>query len=97
MNNRSEAVLNKVSPTLAAKVRGAAGTLEAAGTYILVVSGWRTAKEQNDLYEQGRTKAGHIVTDAKAGHSMHNYGLAVDVVPYLSGPSGQLNWHANTP
>ncbi len=27
---------------------------------------------------------------------MHNYGLAVDVVPYLSGSSGQLNWRANT-
>jgi hypothetical protein len=27
---------------------------------------------------------------------MHNYGLTVDVVPYLSGESGDLNWHANT-
>lgn len=28
---------------------------------------------------------------------MHNYGLAVDIVPYLSGTSGQLNWNSNTP
>jgi hypothetical protein len=28
---------------------------------------------------------------------MHNYGLAVDVVPYLSGSSGLVNWDAKTP
>jgi hypothetical protein len=28
---------------------------------------------------------------------MHNYGLACDIVPYLTGPTGQLNWDANTP
>jgi hypothetical protein len=27
---------------------------------------------------------------------MHNYGLAVDVVPYLSGSSGPLNWNPHT-
>ncbi len=27
---------------------------------------------------------------------MHNYGLAVDVVPFLSGSCGELNWKANT-
>jgi len=98
MNDRSEAVLSKVNPVLASKVRSAASMLETAGTYLLVVSGLRTAEEQNALYAQGRDGApGHIVTNAKAGYSMHNYGLAVDVVPYLSGPSGELNWDPNTP
>ena len=63
----------------------------------LVVSGLRTADEQNALYAQGRTTPGHIVTNAKAGYSMHNYGLAIDMVPYLTGSGGALNWTASTP
>ncbi len=97
MDARSEATLALVDPALATRVRDAAAVLEAEGTWVLVVSGLRTAAEQNALYAQGRTTPGHIVTNARAGFSMHNYGLAVDVVPYLSGSSGQLNWNPNTP
>jgi peptidoglycan L-alanyl-D-glutamate endopeptidase CwlK len=98
MDSRSEAVLANVNPVLAAKVRAAAEQLAESGTYLLVVSGLRTAAEQDALYAQGRNGVpGHIVTNARAGRSMHNYGLAVDIVPYLSGPSGELNWDENTP
>lgn len=45
----------------------------------------RTAEEQTALYAQGRTTPGHIVTNAKAGQSAHNYGLAIDVVPIVNG------------
>lgn len=34
---------------------------------------YRSNEEQNDLYEQGRSKAGMIVTNAKAGQSAHNF------------------------
>lgn len=47
----------------------------------------RTFKEQNELYEQGRSKLFDIngkrlgkVTNAKGGQSFHNYGLALDIV-----------------
>lgn len=40
----------------------------------------RTFAEQNAIYAQGRTKPGKIVTQAKGGLSMHNYGLAIDIV-----------------
>lgn len=40
----------------------------------------RTIAEQNELYAQGRTKKGNIVTNAKGGQSIHNYGLAFDIV-----------------
>jgi peptidoglycan L-alanyl-D-glutamate endopeptidase CwlK len=39
----------------------------------------RTFKEQDDLFAKGRTTAGKIVTNARAGLSYHNYGLAVDI------------------
>ena len=97
MNARSEGVLAQVDPDLATKIRTAADAMAAEGTFLLAVSGLRTAAQQDALYAQGRTKPGHIVTNARAGFSMHNYGLAVDVVPYLSGRSGALNWDVNTP
>lgn len=97
MDARSEAALATVNPALAAKIRAAAAALEAAGTYLLVVSGLRTAAQQDALYAQGRTTPGHVVTNAKSGQSMHNYGLAADIVPYLSGQTGNLNWQAETP
>jgi len=97
MDGRSELELLTVHPKLADAVRAAADALYKVGTAILVVSGRRTAAEQTELYAQGRTAPGHVVTNAKAGQSMHNYGLAVDVVPFLSGNSGALNWNARTP
>ena len=43
----------------------------------------RTVKEQNDLYAMGRTAFGSIVTNAKGGQSIHNFGLAFDIVILL--------------
>lgn len=43
----------------------------------------RTVAEQDALYAQGRTKAGKKVTNAKGGQSIHNYGLAFDIVILL--------------
>lgn len=99
MDARSEAALQPVCPTFTEKVQAASDALNKEGTYILVVSGLRTAAEQNALYAQGRPGGpiGHVVTNAKAGQSMHNYGLAADIVPYKSGSSGALNWTFNTP
>ena len=45
-----------------------------------IFSGYRSFEEQNVLYAKGRTKPGNIVTNAPAGASFHNYGLAVDFV-----------------
>ena len=52
---------------------------EKIGVKLRVTQGFRSFAEQNDLYEQGRSKPGKIVTNAKGGESYHNYGLALDV------------------
>lgn len=52
----------------------------------------RTMAEQQSLYDQGRIKPGHIVTNAKPGASFHNYGLAVDLVRLNS---GKADWNYN--
>jgi len=50
----------------------------------------RTFKEQDALYAQGRTVKGKIVTNAKGGLSMHNYGLALDIVLIMN--DGSASW-----
>lgn len=45
---------------------------------VRVVQSLRTIEEQDEIYAQGRTKPGKIVTKAKGGKSYHNYGLAID-------------------
>lgn len=46
---------------------------------VKILSGGRTYAEQNALYAQGRTAKGKIVTNAPAGSSNHNMGIAFDV------------------
>lgn len=48
------------------------------GWKFFITDGFRSFEDQTKLYEQGRTTPGNIVTNAKAGQSAHNYGLAVD-------------------
>lgn len=55
------------------------------GYNLRITSGFRTFEEQQELYEQGRTIDGHIVTNAQAGRSIHNFGFAVDVVDRAKG------------
>ena len=49
------------------------------GIYVLFSDGYRSNAEQNKLYAQGRTSPGSIVTNARGGQSLHNYGLAIDM------------------
>lgn len=49
------------------------------GIYVLFSDGYRSHAEQNTLFAQGRTASGQVVTNARGGQSMHNYGLALDM------------------
>jgi peptidoglycan L-alanyl-D-glutamate endopeptidase CwlK len=57
-----------------------------------ITEGLRTSERQQELYAQGRTKPGKIVTYAdgivnKSNHQAHEdgYGYAVDLYPYVDG------------
>ncbi len=54
---------------------------------LTIVHGHRTNEQQAELYAQGRTAPGNVVTNAKPGQSRHNSwpSEAVDVVPYVDG------------
>jgi len=82
-NDKVDARSEKVIATLLPEVQPYAQSLVtkagADGITIKVISGLRTYDEQNDLYAQGRTKPGRIVTNARGGFSNHNFGIAFDV------------------
>lgn len=58
---------------------------EDLGLNVRVTDATRTFAQQDELYAQGRTASGEVVTNAEAGESYHNYGLAFDVVEIRDG------------
>ena len=81
---------SKLNPTVKEKARKVLEGLQGKGLKPYLFEGHRTMERQNDLYAQGRTKGGSIVTYVRGGGSWHNYGLAVDIVFWDSkhkGPS----------
>lgn len=100
MDKISEAHLAEVNPKLAERVRQMADMLATENIAIRVVQGLRSWSRQQELWQQGRDPEGlivdisKVVTDAPAGHSWHNFGLAADVAPF---DSGIPDWNANHP
>ena len=68
-------LLPRVRPFARALVEKAANQ----GIIIKVTSGTRSFAEQDQLFAQGRTKGGKIVSNARGGFSNHNFGIAFDV------------------
>lgn len=62
---------------------------------IIVIQGLRSFEQSDTLYAQGRTTPGPIVTNAPAGRSYHNYGLAFDFAMVTNGKDDSVvgpNW-----
>lgn len=91
-NSRSLTDLHPYVAKLAVELK-AACALE--GVEFIFTQTLRDVEYQNELYAQGRTKPGKIVSNARGGYSMHNFGLAFDVVP-VDG-SKQPVWDAKSP
>jgi len=83
LNVRSEKNLAGVDEALAKVVRAVADKYN-----ILVIEGVRTKERQADLYAQGRTKPGKIITWTM--DSKHLTGKAVDVVMLKN---GTIDWN----
>lgn len=68
---------------------------------VLTTCTYRSNQEQDALYAQGRTTAGHIVTNCKGGQSAHNFTIngfpaakAFDIVPIVN---GKPDWESKDP
>ena len=67
VDDRSEKVIATLLPEVQPYARALVTKAGADGITIKVISGLRSYDEQNDLYAQGRTKPGRIVTNARGG------------------------------
>ena len=76
---RSEKAIATLLPKVQPYARSLVHKAAAAGITIKVLSSLRTYAEQDALYAQGRTTLGKKVTNAKGGHSNHNFGIAFDI------------------
>ena len=88
MDTITQKRIDKLHPIVRDEVKKIIAECDAALTgkaKIRITQGLRTFDEQTQLYAIGRTKAGKKVTNAKAGQSIHNYGLAVDMCLIIDG------------
>jgi len=72
--------IDRLQPLVERKAANVILEMKRLGHEVRVVEGFRSLERQKELYEQGRTTPGAVVTNAKAGESFHNYGVAVDFV-----------------
>lgn len=75
---RSEGNIATLHPRVRPLARALVNRAKEIGIKIVITSGTRTYDEQNELYEQGRSKPGRVVTNARGGGSNHNFGIAFD-------------------
>jgi peptidoglycan L-alanyl-D-glutamate endopeptidase CwlK len=86
--------IDTLEPDFKVKIQQLLSELSLRGIRCVVTSARRTIAEQDDLYAQGRTKPGKIVTKAKGGQSPHNFGLAADLCPIKPNTTNDLWWDA---
>ncbi len=79
VDERSEKIIASLLPALHPLARALVQKAANNGIRIKLISGFRTYAEQDALYAKGRTTAGPKVTNARAGYSNHNFGIAFDV------------------
>ena len=79
VDERSERTIATLLPELHPMARALVQKAASTGICIKILSGLRSYAEQDALYAQGRTAPGTIVTNARAGSSNHNFGIAFDV------------------
>src|SRR5262249_27625927 len=85
LDPRSQRNIQGLEPAVQQAAVGFIRKAKEAGFDIKITSGNRSYAEQNDLFAQGRTRPGPIVTDARGGYSHHNFGLAFDVTLFKNG------------
>jgi peptidoglycan LD-endopeptidase CwlK len=85
---------NLLYPPFAEQLKYFESRLAAAKLPFYLYMGLRTFECQDELYAQGRTKPGQIVTNARGGDSLHNYGLGADYVldGQVEKPGIQWSW-----
>jgi len=78
--------INDLHPAVARGARELIARMNAAGfSAVGISSTYRSIERQNEIFAQGRTAPGAIVTNARGGESMHNFRLAFDIFQNIRG------------
>jgi LAS superfamily LD-carboxypeptidase LdcB len=75
--------LDSLQPAVADLARKLIAKAKEQGIEVIVMRTYVSPKEQEELYAQGRTKPGPIITNTR--RSAHTNGLAFDIIPYKNG------------
>ncbi|UCF90750.1 MAG: D-alanyl-D-alanine carboxypeptidase family protein [Desulfobacterales bacterium] len=81
-------------PTFRSKLSVLADKLASEGMPFRIFEGLRSPQRQQYLFDQGRTRPGNIVTNARPWTSNHQYGLAADLVLF---ENGSWSWDTSGP
>lgn len=104
MNTASQERLKLLYPRLSNKIYQLSTLMALEDLHITVAQGLRTGEYQHSLWLQGRNPDGSyidpihhkgVVTNADAGHSWHEYGVAVDCD--IVTKDGSIDWNAEHP
>ncbi|HEX6624905.1 MAG TPA: M15 family metallopeptidase, partial [Pyrinomonadaceae bacterium] len=87
--DRRDSDFAHLHPTYRAKVTTVLDQLVAEGIPFKLFEGFRSPQRQQYLYGQGRTRPGAKVTNAVAWQSLHQFGVAADLVLHIN---GQWSW-----
>lgn len=98
MDKPTKERIDKLHPTVRTEVESIINECDKVLTgraKVRITQGIRTFEEQNLLYAKGRTSPGKIVTNAKGGQSIHNYGFSVDICLILDGKTASFDTKAD--
>jgi peptidoglycan L-alanyl-D-glutamate endopeptidase CwlK len=76
--------LNLLAPFFVKRLNIALSECKDSGYGVALFEGYRSGFRQDWLYESGRTRDGKIITNAKAGQSWHQLGVAADIVGFTN-------------
>jgi len=82
--------LNQLHPALRKGVNELIKRGREQGLQILVTQTYRSIAYQNQLFAQGRTSPGNIVTNARGGQSPHNFRYAFDICQNIRGREWEI-------
>lgn len=77
--------LEDLRPVVRDAAKRALAKVKELGLNVLITETLRSRAEQAALYAKGRTSPGKIVTNARPGQSLHEYGVALDLYPVING------------
>lgn len=91
--------LDDLAPELRIKCLDTIHACKQASIDLAIICTYRSADEQDQLYAQGRTIRGPVVTNARGGQSAHNQAVngkpasaAFDCVPIVNGKPVWSTW-----